>query len=357
MKYFYAIPNDCLIVVILIVIFSCERSQSSHNSEVEFTSSYNLIGELSTEIPILSKGNVNLLVIDTFLVVQRREEQFFQIYSTLSYKKLGDFGKSGDGPNEFIQPYLSKQTGFSSENYPEITIYDHGLNRVTQANIHQLIEGNEQTSGENLDEFNHIIRHFYYKNQDFLMVNIEEGGRFSLYDYHSGSAKTIPYLPKIDFKIPDDLRYAVYRSAVVVNENKCLIAAAPLLLGQLDFFDLDGNYKRSTYFESTNRLKNNIENAGPMGIWKSKMYIADMDAKGDYIYGLSYDHPYEDSLNPDIPTNSKILVFDWDGHPVKELELEDGRYIQSFAVDEKNNRIYAYCPQEKDFNLVVYSMP
>ncbi|MEX2567156.1 MAG: hypothetical protein WD431_14530 [Cyclobacteriaceae bacterium] len=61
-----------------------------------------------------------------------------------------------------------------------------------------------------------------------------------------------------------------------------------------------------------------------------------MDAKGEYIYGLSYENPFEETRNPDISTNSKILVFDWQGNPVKELLLSGGRFIQSFAVDGKN---------------------
>lgn len=59
------------------------------------------------------------------------------------------------------------------------------------------------------------------------------------------------------------------------------------------------------------------------------------DAKGVFIYGLSYDNHYGETLDPDIETNPKVLVFDWEGMPTKEIVLEDGRFIQSFTVDEK----------------------
>lgn len=127
---------------------------------------------------------------------------------------------------------------------------------------------------------------------------------------------------------------------------------------KIDFFELDGNYVRSTYFESSDQLENIFANSDqPTSLLESKMYVADMDAKGEYIYGLSYDNPYEECINPNIATNSRILVFDWEGNPVEELTFNDGRFIQSFALDERNNRIYAYCPNEKENNIVVYTLP
>ncbi len=49
-------------------------------------------------------------------------------------------------------------------------------------------------------------------------------------------------------------------------------------------------------------------------------------------------------------------VFDWEGNPIKEYILNDKRIIRSFAVHLKNNRIYGYCPDEKDYNIIIYDM-
>jgi hypothetical protein len=342
----------------LMATLGCEPHTSSKNSVITFPESYEITGKLSEEIPILSQGNVNLLVIDTFLVIQRKEEPFFLVYSTISSRHIGSFGKSGDGPSEFRSPYLSKQCGYNYEGDPLITIYDRSLIRITQASILHLTSDKELIQGESLDTGDEYIQHFYYKNEDFLLSTTENGGRFSLRNFRSGASKVIPYLPKTSFKINEEFLYSIYRSAVMVNEKKGLFAAAPIFLGQLDFFELDGNYVKTTYFESSDQLKNIFANLNQKTTpYESKMYVVDMDAKGEYIYGLSYDNLYDEYTNPNIATNSKLLVFDWDGNPVKELVLNDGRYIMSFAVDEKNKRVYAYCPNEKENNLVVFSMP
>ncbi|MEX2567157.1 MAG: hypothetical protein WD431_14535 [Cyclobacteriaceae bacterium] len=120
---------------------------------------------------------------------------------------------------------------------------------------------NELIQGENLDTGDEYVQHFYYINEDFLWSNTENGGRFSLRDFRSGVSKINPYLPKPGFKLNEELLDPIYRSAVVVNEKKGLVAAAPMLLGQLDFFEIDGNYLRSTYFESSDQLKNNLANS------------------------------------------------------------------------------------------------
>jgi hypothetical protein len=337
---------------------SCEPHTSSENSVVTFSESYEITGYPSEKTPIHSRGNVNLLVIDTFLVVQRREEPFFQIYSTISSKNIGNFGKSGDGPSEFRSPYLTKQIQYDQNGFPIITIYDYGLFRVTQAGILELIKDSELVHGQNLNVGRKILQHFYYKSEDVLWSTVENEGRFFVQDYRSGQYNVIAYLPKPGFNIKEELLYPIYRSAVVVNEKEGLVAAAPLMLGQLDFFELNGNYLRSTFFESSEELEALIENSDdPMSFWDAKMYLADMDANGEYIYGLSYDNPYEEARSPDIATNSKILVFDWQGNPVKEVIINDGRFIQSFALDEKNNRVYAYCPNEKEYNLLIYPLP
>ncbi|EON74868.1 hypothetical protein ADIS_4700 [Lunatimonas lonarensis] len=344
--------------VVIIMLLRCESNISFRNSPVSFPESRKLVGEASAAIDIYSQGNVNLLVIDTFLIVQRKEEPFFKVYSTASFGFIGSFGFSGDGPSEFRSPYLSKQVRYDEEGFPLITIYDYGLFRLTQARIHQLILNNGLIQGENLNVGNRVLQHFYYKGDDVLWSTVENEGRFFIQNFHEGKSSVVPYLPALGFSIKDELQYPIYRSAVVVNEKLGLVAAAPMLLGQLDFFEMNGRYLRSTYFESSDQLRSLIENSdNPMSFWDAKMYLVDMDAKGEYIYGLSYDNPYAAARSPDIATNSKILVFDWKGNPVQEMILDDGRFIQSFAVDEKNGRIYAYCPNEKENNLVVYQYP
>lgn len=61
-------------------------------------------------------------------------------------------------------------------------------------------------------------------------------------------------------------------------------------------------------------------------------------------------------MMPTTRSSQKIEVFDWDGTPVKEYVLNDDRFVQSFAMDLENNRIYGYCPYERDNNIIIYDL-
>jgi hypothetical protein len=54
--------------------------------------------------------------------------------------------------------------------------------------------------------------------------------------------------------------------------------------------------------------------------------------------------------------NREILVFDWDGNPVKKYVFADGRPILSASYDAIHNRFYTFSPDEPEHNIVVYEM-
>jgi len=340
------------------MFFGCKEKKDSEEL-VEFEVSVNLEGEPVKEIPIYTTGNVNLMVMDTFLIVQTREEKFFKIYSTQSFKLLGEFGEEGDGPSDFIRPYLSKEIWNSGESPTLNQIYDSRLNRHYIISIPDVLEG-AAFEGQPLREVNNHVKHFYLKSEDYLWATTEDVGRFFHHDYGTGRSTVIPYIPKVDFQIEDfeeDISI-VYRSAVMANEQKGLVAAAPYLLGQLDFFDMQGNYLRSSHFEKSEGLEEALVNSkiNP-NLFDTKVFISDMDASDEFIYGLSRNNMGKSISNPESRSPHKILVFDWEGNPVKEFVLADRRNVPSIAVDERNKRIFAFCPEEDEHNLVVYSYP
>ena len=323
-----------------------------------FSVSKELKGEPIVDIPIFSTGNVYLMVLDTFLIVQTKEEKFFKIYSTQTYQLLGEFGMEGDGPSEFRFPYLSKEIWNSGKSLTLNQIYDYRLNGHYTVSIPNVLKGGAFERNP-IREINSHISRFHFKNDNYLWCTTDDAGRFFHYDYHTGRSTIIPYIPKTEFQIVDkDDLSLVYRSAVMANEQRNLIAAAPYLLGQIDFFDMKGNYLRTTHFEKSDELKDALltRKTNP-NLFDTKVFISDLDATHDLIYGLSRNNFGKNINNPQVRSPHKILVFDWEGDPVKEFILGDGRYVFSIAVDEKNKRIFAYCPEEEENHLVVYNYP
>jgi hypothetical protein len=343
---------------LIVVLCGCENKTDNSVEIRTFPEIISLEGQPINDITVLSRGNVALCVIDTFLVIQTGEEKILKIYGTSTHNLLAEYGDSGEGPEEFMRPVLVKQVKYDSENKsPIITVYDIARRRVNFINILNLISKKGVIHEQKpLPKGDSYMLHFYFINDDFLLAKPEGEGRFFHYDYGSGETKIIPYLPKIDFPIKDEYLYPIFRSFVSVNMDKGLIAAAPMLLGGIDFFDLNGNYLRSTIFDSTEKLANTLTIAEDTGIFNPFHYISDIDAKGEFIYGLNYNNLSTDIYDHGNNSNLKVEVFDWEGNPIKEYILNDNRFIETLAVDLKNNRIYGYCRDERDSNIIIYNM-
>lgn len=349
MKNSFKVPLFCSILC----IFGCQNQENKDIIVNKFPVTISLVGNPVEEIGIFSRGNVNLCVVDTFLVVQKREENFIHIYSTNTHKLLGKTGTEGNGPGEFIMPELTKQVKYDKTSMsPVVYVHDLPRNRLTEINIFNTINnpGHINTQ-EELPNVNTFLIRFFYKNDSSFIAAPEEGGRFIHYNYRTSKAQIKPYLPETKFSIRKSILSNAYRSACCFNEEKGLIASAPIMLGEIDFFDFNGNYINSTIFEPTDDLEKELSK--DQKSINPKFQIADIESKGNLIYGLNYNNRTQDLYPTKEITNLKVQVFDWEGQPIKEYLL-DHRFISSFAVDLSHNRIYGYCPDEKDHTIIVY---
>ena len=147
----------------------------------------------------------------------------------------------------------------------------------------------------------------------------------------------------------------VYRSSSFVNKKLRLIVSAPLLLGEIDFFDLDGNHLSSSIFFPREGLKKDIRNIDINGKdFDPKYHIVQLHANDEYIVGLNLNNYQSAIYENGSLSNQSILVFDWKGNPVKKFILDKQYFIKSFAVDWENSRFYGYCSEESEHNIIVY---
>lgn len=68
-----------------------------------------------------------------------------------------------------------------------------------------------------------------------------------------------------------------------------------------------------------------------------------------YIYALHSGEKYSQSIDG----SNKIYVFDWDGNPIKELNLD--RTVSIISVSPDNSKIIAYFDDGKA-NLISYKL-
>lgn len=344
------------ISIILLMLGSCKQKKSETNKfkveEIKISNFYEKTSLKSepTGIKTISSGNIGLAVIDTFLIIQKNTEPFIEVYSTNTNKLITTYGKYGEGPGYILDPLLVRGTEIINDQ-PIFTIFDLTKRIINKVNLNNLINNIEPILTQETVPFTgeHIL-YYYYSDDEIILTKTEGNNRFIHYNYENETTKNIPIIPKQNFEIDEYVINRVYRSSVTVNKQKGIIAAFPILLGSIDFFDINGNYLHTTYFDDPKKLENNlIYNTEP------RIYIRDSDSDENFIYGLNINNSNTE-IHGSTPNKLKIEVFDWDGNPIKEFILENDEPSEAMAFDSKHNRFYTYCRDCESSNILIFNI-
>lgn len=351
--------NICTIAFLLFFFSGCTSNQSKEEQLSSFDDSIDLTGKVENSIDFTFKqSNVNINVQDTFLIIQTNVEPFFRIYSTNSHKLLVEFGSQGNGPQEFFAPELLKHFDYDSvNNSPVFQVFDLRKQLFARINILETIESQGNNSFEiesiNTTKSNFFV-YFFGSDGDFLLGQTEGFIRLLIYDKNNEREYSIGSTPELPYIISPDFWPLVYRSSAVINKEKGIIALAPTLLGQVDFFTTKGVYVNSLVIDEPTRFQEYFNSNQQQGEIPY-IYFSKLEAHGNTIYGLNYNNRVTDYMEV-RDNNMHILEFDWDANPIKKYVLNDGRLIVSFAYDPIHKRFYTFCPDERDHNIVVYEV-
>lgn len=346
-----------IIFSILLVIFIASCSSSGDKRIKSFPQSISIKGEVCKSISFYTSSSVNMIVVDTFLVAQKKDESLLHIYSTNTHSLLGKVGKIGYGPKEFQFPDVVKQFHYDQENNsPVITMYDVARRRFSQINLFKALENAKgDIKQEPVYEINDYLTYLFHRDDSIMVATPEIGGRLLLYNYTKEEKIFIPYVPEIE--LVEFKKSEVYRSAVAVNLEERKIVAAPAMLNELNFFDFNGNLIGSSLLDSRDKITKKFQRLNKGRFDDSvRLYIYAIEQTDDAIIALNIDNELQKLGKIEKREPMKFQFFDWDGNAIKEYTLDDKRNISAFTYDKIHNRIYAYSHEEKDFNIVMYDL-
>jgi len=342
-----------LISLLILSFLGCSKEESGL---VLFPETNEVSGKALKEIEIITAGNVNLAVVDTLLVVQKNEDKIINIFSTNSYKLLAEIGRTGDGPYEFKMPELLNPEKNDST---RIKVYDYIRRKLTTLDLKKLLNKDENIFEIQKipTQINTFLPYFFYLDKNLLLATPEENTFFTIYNLKKDKTINIPYPITFNITQENERFYYknIYRPALSYNTDKRIIATSPLMLPVIMLYDLKGNLFKTVNFDQQafEKIKEKVNQHSK--IFPNLTYfISEIEQLDDNIYCLNVNNPYE--IEEKKRNNPKILVFDWELKPIKEIVLTDKRNIASFAYDKKHNRLYTYCPDEENYNLVVYDL-
>lgn len=350
------IKTVCTIITVVILV-SCNFV--NHRDGLEKSGKiYNLKVNNRQELLI---GSGRMAMADSFLIiVSSRPNGICKIYSVYdNNKEICTYGKTGNGPGEFIQPLLTyarnNEFGLNEINKQELavlSINETNEGEVTVYEKKRLKAPHQRKKGEwtPADYFITKLDSLHYVS----LVGVEEGRFFTLSD-----STLLPIDSFGELPVKEDLssiaarnrlsgRIATYNGRMVFGTTKLPYLASYRICNE----KMEKMW--SLYYAETGYGVKN----GDLLFDKDKARGPLLDLKMDskYIYVLYLDQLLSDYnyYNTEKSTSNKILVFDYDGNNIACFNL-DCR-IQEMAVLTQGKKMYGLT-QHPDFSLVEFILP
>lgn len=344
--------NKHTFAYLLMIIFlsNCTISEKSKPTPVEFSSTQEIEWDTLKELPI-DEIPSNIMIEDSLLIVANKEgEHLFQIYCKNSLELLKSFGNKGRGPDEFTTPELTEQV-IHEEDKPYHLVYDWNTNKITFINFQDYISDTIVVSEnrELASSFRGGDMVYYSDSLIIMAAKLEEDkGRFKI--EKDNKIQTIDYLPKLYFDVHENNRHSVYVNASsTVNPNKHKFVATANLLGQYDFFDMQGNHLHSTVINWDDSLE---KSSSSESILNSPImhYGWVLQSTDDLIFA-----DYTQVSNLGEFSNSEIHILNWIGEAL--VRLKTNKVVSSIAIDEQDQAIYgiAYDKESFSFSIVKFN--
>ena len=265
------------------------------------------------------------------------------VFDRVSLRRLGSYGRTGDGPGEFKDP--EQIVPGAPDSPDEVWILDGVHQRLTRLSLDEIEAGqvvDPQTLPMDGPNAGSLVR--VPDGRWFAGGWITEG-RIARYHADRSYDRTILGFPP-DAEAPGMTLLQAYESRVVADPAGHRLAAATLLGGLLEIFDYDGvptaraavpDPFPPSWVQGRSRGGRAVMSVGA----ETRYGFADLAATRRYLYGL---FSGERVMQDGTPwATNEVQVFTWEGEYVKTLYLD--RTAQTIAVDASDAWLYASGPE------------
>lgn len=336
--------NSLAILSLVFLAFSCNEKQETFDS-FEIESLYSKRLNVSDSI----RFSADLLFVNDFLVISDYDGlDFLKIIDVKSDKVIKSFGRKGEGPceiqaNSNIQKIGSSSVGVHVK--PDLNYVEFNLE-----NLDSIYCQNETTA-------------FDYNFQK--LVKLEEGRFFGSGIFEGRYALTNNQDYKIDsvfleYPFQKDLSISFGEMAMLFQGNFTIqhqiqrLAFATMSSKALDIFSFEDNKIKviKRFFGNElpvfTSLNDGVTVKAPLSgnnVWG---YLS-ISSSNFNIYLLHSGRRTDDNYNK----SNVVLVYDWDGNPVRRFELD--QEVSIIAVDELGKKLVGYIDDGRS-NFYVFDL-
>ena len=279
-----------------------------------------------------------LFLKDNYLfTINYQQEHFVTVFHLPDMKKTGDFISFGNGPNEVLN--------VSNIQFQDslVWVLDHSRQQINKYMLNHFFEEKEVVPGEKIkinESFEKIL-----VMKDRLITNSLHHirSRFSFYDMQGNFIENKGNLPDAGVQMTDLELFEAYFCKMALNPGDESIFVAYINTDLIEIYDSNGSLKTRMHgpdkFYSINKevsLGNGQQKISSIA-GKTRSAYYNPIAFEDEIWTL-YDGKYFDRTVENGFLLNRIIVFDWDGNPIRQYITDIGFY--ALTIDRNNGVFY-----------------
>lgn len=333
--------------IYLLFIFGCS---SSDLDELKLDSNtFISLNGRPLNLEIMGVPRITMLN-DYIICINENGENIFSIIDPIKEEVINEFGKLDQLPEEFSFPI------FTADYVPKVNnklfIHDLDKNEYFEYNLNGI--DLELKKNEKIPFPIGYYPNFLVLKTDSLTIYFPEyGGILVFFDNKTNQFHSVDYFPIPETEIGEKNKWMAYQANLAINLEKELIAYNPLLFGELDFFDFEGNLVKRSLYDLSNHFSTEFKSDN-LTKTELKRFAIDIQATSKSIYLLIEGNTFEMIRNKKSIQNSTILEFDWEGNFKNGFLLD--RPILSIAFNEKENKIFGVSLVKENEVIIEYSL-
>jgi hypothetical protein len=311
-----------LLLLFLVLLVSCTHESRQH-APIKST---HLKG---VEVQIEEGLVIDAHVIDSFLVLKHQKGAYhFSIYKIGEWTKSYEFGKRGNGPEEFSSLNLTNQF-VKYSNSLNVYLIDPFAKKIYKAGwlasypevSINLVEEYSGMEGFAQDVFRH--------HEEKGLFGVLEGGTNRFFK----KLNTDEIIQYIAFEsafdhLPIQVKTYIEKEIVRINPDTLLLASVFKYQNRLEVINLSGKIIREYQGVNENKFENPKEGGDDL-----ICYYEDLFVTTRFIYGLFIQQRDDDVA--DREKTVQVHVFDWDLQLVHILQMDE--YLLQIAIDEMDS--------------------
>lgn len=338
-------------LLVLCLFFSCSNSkENNHTLTGLFADRHHAISdEMPLDFDSIRNPYMILCINQCIVFADIFQPDFMTVFNEKSGKYIGNFLAKGNGPNEFVHLSSMQRVG------EKLFLWDSGKSNMAFIEMNKDSLENYKCRFIPIHQDSIFISAFqvFALDEDyFVSSGVIKGHRFAILDKKGEPIAYFGEYPESDSeKEKSDVELAL--------SNQCSYAYQPekqiLVVGNgmgenIQFYDLANKYSPrliKEYNFSSPQYK--MDGEGSVIYQKENIIgFTDLLPHSDYCIGFFSGETLKD---PGKYGSNKLLFFDWEGNPVKMINLEDT--YSNITINEEGNRVYLLGkdPQTGDFKI------